>query len=156
MRYLLAICLLAAFLLGWLPAGLAVASLFALSLYRPRNPRRAGLYLRRGGSETPPASPGTNLATTSMTPLTIRVADYSSSSTAPGGRSAAPETLPWQLGESRHTAPTSSGAALAGRLGLLDLSAASEATRSMREALQRPPKPWPASEPPCGCPETAA
>lgn len=150
MRYLLAICLLAAFLLGWLPAGLAVASLFALSLYRPRNPRRAGLYLRRGGSDKQPASSTTNRTAPTPEPILIREA-ISRSNGEPGAGWGEWEILPTPPTLSSVTAPGSSTVMTVG--GDPGLLAAGAAWGEWRQSPIGTPVPF---EPPCGCPETAA
>jgi hypothetical protein len=141
MRYLLALVILGLFLLGWLPPGLAVASLFSLSLWRPRNPRRAGLYLRRDGSVPQRVSSYTSHPTAE--PHTTSTASWTD-----GLRLAEPAGLALHHRLSSATAPTffTSGAAAVLETGGSP-GTATAATTSLR---------FPPPVPPCGCPETAA
>ena len=89
--------------------GLLLSSLlvcFALTLTAANGRGR-----RQGGYVRPRVSPGTNPATMSTTRLTRRVAAYTSSSTAPGGASAATATRPQPPQTSSGTARGFSGTA---------------------------------------------
>lgn len=115
MRYLIIIGLFAAWLVGWLPAVWCVPLLFSCCLLLRTHGHGPGR--RRGGYIKPPASSTRSPET--PTRLATRIAEATSSSS--GGRgvlSEAEEIRSLQALRSSGTGRGSSGAALAGRLGL--------------------------------------